>query len=266
MTSTIALPCANKDENLCEKDSLKSLKLCFENLANELVGDDGATSSKYYKEQKHKNTWVQLVSDLMKHCPDYLDFSVFRDEYLDVKGAPLGKANQWLRRRTFHSGETSLTLKTPKDFSNSDMYDKVSGDSNISKTLLVKNAETSFPIVVSWYDCLRIYYHIKAGTLHFDLLRLGPKLFYHLITFKPNDYNVDCLDKVDNNIPCNLNVFEVLYYQNPEYYFRLLSNDKVPSKKQLKEMSKWGLKMDTDLQCIFDEFSKSLLADPKDYL
>ena len=217
----------------------------------------------------YHGSWLSLVSGIMKEDPNSLHVKIFRDEFLDAKGAPLGKAGKWLRRRTDQSGATTLTLKTSIPSHTGVSYQETMiGESVISEALSVENVEATFFIVVAWYDCLRISYTTKEGTVHFELACLGPKMYYKLATttLAPSVLPASVANHALRPLHTRSKILEALHYQNDKYYQRLLLIGAFSPEPPTADSSLLMNQLDPSLQSQFDAFAESLLAAPEEYL
>lgn len=225
--------------------------------------DDGKCVHYHYQ-----GSWLSLVSEIMASDPTSLHFTLFRDEFLDAKGAPLGKAGKWLRRRTDQSGAT-LTLKTSIPSHAGVSYQETRGESAISEALVVKDVESTYPIVVAWYDCLRLSHTSTEGTVHFELARLGTKMYYLLATttLAASVLSASVTRHALHPLHSRSKTLEALHYQNDKYYQWLLSTGAFDPEPPTTGSSPALMnQVDPSFQSLFDTFAESLMAAAEEYL
>ena len=236
----------------------------FEVLKEAVLNEQAVPGCAHYH---YSGSWLSLVTEIMSEYPENLAFRVFRDEFLDAKGAPLANAGIWLRRRTAASG-VELIIQTSLPSSTGVKYPEVCEVSSTS-TSEVEDVESSFPLVVAWYDCLRLSYTTSRVRLNFDLARLGVDRFYLSTTTTFIDALGDPPLSAQQLIPPLhplSKALEALSYQNDKYYQTLLSTGTLGKQSYSAGHCMHLSEVDPALHSQFDSFAESLMADDQEYL
>lgn len=187
-----------------------------------------------------------------------MQYTMFRDEYIDNRAHHLGKNGQWLRRR-FHHGPynpayTLRHLVEPPSVIH-EYVDDVVGATEIEAYLKCSNLDVAFPIIVAAYHCLRITMNMKDYRSTIDVAYLSPKQQLCHVSTKvmklPSDLNPI---QSFHHIHPTSKVIHALYLQDEIYFKELLDLKVMVQPRSLKAMSMDHMTCPPWLQTHFQAF------------